>query len=324
MDESVRQNAERRGDPEHSGDATPQRSIEKDLSGVFRRVTVRDPARQPPSSPVHKERQMTMGANSIRGPADAFSKSGELYQNDAPGFTEMFQSLAGQDRSGGAGEIRLEHNQPTVRSSDSEHRMPLTGGQGEFTRLFQRLDGQDQGAVSHEQSDQYGNSVQLNTRDSQGGFTQLLRTLSNASDEELPPHAPAPVAYASTEGPGEFTRIVSRSALREATNREEQRGIPIAAVPAEPRPNPPASFAAPGLMVPGLQSPPIVAGPPMNPPVGQIVSSVPSIPAPPAPAVPHPQSTSWLQQNLPMLLIANLVAMLLVIILVVFMLLRAH
>jgi hypothetical protein len=167
----------------------------------------------------------------------------------------------------------------------------------------------------------------------------LLRTLSaEAEDVETPLQSAiaAPVVSQSSSGPGEFTRIISGSMLREAQGRTgipqsvngdawQQQQTPMAASGSTPMPMP--------NLTPGM-SPVMPAASPVMPMTPQMVSPqpprmpmtppVPSAPAPSLHVQPEAPADGKLQQYMPLLLIANFFLMLLVLILVVFVLLHHH
>lgn len=255
--------------------------------------------------------------------------------NPEEGFTQLFQSLSAASgsvssktpdvapweaaKAGAASEGEqlpsLKRKEEILGSSPLQQGLQLTA-QGESTPLFQRLD------CPAPVPPKFA-----------GAFTQLLRTLSAESQAEVPvlPTAPAPLLPQSSGGPGEFTRIISGSMLREARGRT---GTPVVAEAqqaqatengVDPAPIPAMGSVTPVIPPPRavaltpqqLMSPPPQPTPPM-PPLPQ------ATPAPlPQPQVPPPAPAEGkLQKYMPLLLIANVFLMLLVVILVVFVLLH--
>jgi hypothetical protein len=270
------------------------------------------------------------------------------------GFTQMFESLsAANGRASSAFPASIHDEAPEVEASAEkkpmsmeqredvlprytvdrdihQHSAPPPLAQGEFTRLFQRLDHEEPASARSASAHM---EERLSTAPSSsplgGGFTQLLRTLSAEAEAEVPafPQAPAPLLPQPSNGPGEFTRIISGSMLREAQGRTGRPEAGAAARPEEAQTPAPqiAVSAAPPAAVPSM-APAMPAAPPafMFAPQ-QVVAP----PPPPIPAMPPPQITpppappaNKLQQYIPLLLIANLFLMLLVLILVAFVLLH--
>jgi hypothetical protein len=278
---------------------------------------------------------VSTGENGVQFKKDDVSHASSTVSNPEEGFTKLFQSLSaasgsvssqspdvapGEAPRGGAapeGEQLppLKRKEEQLASSPLQQGLPLPAP-GEFTPLFQRLD--SPAPVRPKLA---------------GGFTQLLRTLSAESQAEIPllPAAPAPLLPQSSGGPGEFTRIISGSMLREARGRtgtpasvEAQQAQATAnRVDSAPMPAmgsatpvlPPAQAVAltpQQLMSPSPQPPPPMPPLPQATPAPLPHTQVP----PPAPA------EGKLQKYMPLLLIANVFLMLLVVILVVFVLLH--
>lgn len=316
-------------------------SPEPDLTGVFRQVTVREPARYRRERVATNEPQGTPGSGGGSQATDIFSVQDPPPHSVEPGFTQMFQALGEnppvvEDRTispeprevfvqTGKGIPERGWNRPANHNTSQ--------GPGEFTQLFQRIDEQQQQTIAH---DQLTPIQQMNSPDMPeftGGFTQLLRTLSSESSAEPASDVTLPVPYVSTEGPGEFTRIISRSASREAVSREGNQDVQA---PNEPsitsssHSDSQTAFAGSGGSEAQLLS--MMANGPTNSLAEQDLAAVlrPAPPPPSPPAVASPSSTpqgqtlSKFQQYLPILLIGNLFLMLLVLILVVFLMLRLH
>jgi hypothetical protein len=276
----------------------------------------------------------------------------ETQKAGTQGFTQMFESLsAANGRASSAVPASIHDKAPEVEASAEnkpmsmeqredvlprytvdrdihQHSTPPPLAQGEFTRLFQRLDHEEptsaRSAWAHMDE-------RLSTAPSSsplgGGFTQLLRTLSAEAEAEVPafPQAPAPLLPQPSNGPGEFTRIISGSMLREAQGRTGRPEAGTTARPEEAQTPAPqiAVNAAPPAAVPGMASAMPAAPPAMFAPQ-QLVSSPPPIAAMPPPQITAPPAppANKLQLYIPLLLIANLFLMLLVLILVAFVLLH--
>ncbi|MGA7316821.1 MAG: hypothetical protein WBX22_22945 [Silvibacterium sp.] len=169
-----------------------------------------------------------------------------------------------------------------------------------------------------------------------GGFTRLLQTLSAepaprqapqppvtqaplAQPFPAPPMQQPPLAAPSAGGPGEFTRIISGSALRDLQGQGAAPVPPAAAAPPGRPGLPPMQFPPPPVF-PQAQMPqmPHAAAPPPMPQFQPAAFPFPQPPAlPPAPA----PAQSKLQQYLPLILILN-IFVLLVIVLILFFVLR--
>lgn len=318
-----------------------------DLTGIFRKVKS---DRTPDGSPRIENRV----------PPAASSGSSESEQ----GFTQMFQSLSAASRkttpavessADGSEKVKQEkinagpeEKLPPLEwkvgllPGNEDSRQPRQGsqslGQGELTRLFQRLD-QNETASAEAGTGARPNASQATPQ--LGGFTQLLRTLSaEAEVVETPMQSaiPVPVVPPSASGPGEFTRIISGSMLREAQGRTGthqsvngnawQQQTPMATSGSAPVPManltpgmspvmPAASPVMPMMPQMASQPSPPMASMPMTPPV-------PSAPAPSLRVQPEATTEGRLQRYMPLLLIGNFFLMFLVLILVVFVLLHHH
>ena len=287
-----------------------------DLSRVFKRVTVTNEEhllQQPSvmSSPGVTEMQRSTTA-------EIFPVTGPSSSSSDGGFTQAFEALK-QDGSRPKREPYWDGYGHNTQGS----------GEGEFTRLFQRADGGRSGPVRENQILPPEHEVRPFTQEVGGGFTQLLRTLSNEADVAMPPSATRPPVQPVVEGPGEFTQIVSRSMLREGGSRPEKEGIPEGVARPQSQAGEPAyaspgsagnvqlphpmigSAAAAGLEI-GRQTTPLGTGMP--------VSLPPVLPR----DTPVQPVAGRLQQYVPLLLIANLFAMVLLLVLAGFALLRHH
>jgi len=317
----------------------PQLSRDRhvDLTGVFRQVAIEKPR----------------SATSIfAGPAPS-----EPQDDAALGFTQIFQALSQPEATSGGGTRRnaqtlqrvseeekalhAEWNQGAHRGgigTDRRDDMPAIAkppAPGEFTSLFSRLENEGARPASVSEHMQPVRPAPDATPQFGGGFTQLLRTLSAEEPDVLArPGAPAP--YPSTapspSGPGEFTRIISGSMLREAQGRstipnaniaQAERASHNGAAPSEASPTPlPAAPASP----PPQATPPAVTPEQLmrmqNPtPAPSPLTAAPGLAAP-TPAAPQPPAPSRLQQNMPLLLIANLFVTLVLLVVVIVLVLR--
>jgi hypothetical protein len=308
-----------------------------DLTGIFHKV----PSEQLEDLPQSSAR------NSGRGELDphpATSRQAEEAAEMAAGFTRIFQSLSSSDRGSGEDKRGPYPTEPTQRNSGQpqssevrsspvspEFHPTRAPGEGEFTRLFRNLKREGSRTSLNEEVLSPNGAAAVSQK---GGFTQLLRTLSVEEQEAALPAEEHPAAspYAAGEPvsgePGEFTRIVSGSLLREAQGRT---------LPALPLRTLPASFQAAEIAVPS-PAPASLAGTPPPSPVSapiltpeQVVAPPAVVPAAPAlPAAPaagpgnriQPEPPGNLQRYVPLLLIVNLFVMVLLLIAVVVLLLH--
>jgi hypothetical protein len=262
------------------------------------------------------------------------------------GFTQLFQSLSAasgsvSSNSPGAGPRKdaqagaaaeaeplppLKRQQEPLEKSQHSQGSQLPG-QSESTWLFHRLERDEPTAA--------GIDDRLSSPPATkfvGGFTQLLRTLSVQSQTEIPvlPMTPAPSLSQPAGGPGEFTRIISGSMLREARGRT---GTPARA---EAQPAgagesvDPTPVGAIGGAVPMTPAPPAVVLTPQQliapPPLQMAVAAVPQVE--PGPLAQQPQippqapEEGKMQKYIRLLLISNAFLLLMVLILVMFVLLH--
>ncbi|WP_446743443.1 hypothetical protein [Silvibacterium acidisoli] len=216
--------------PARPSDSAPSQS---DMSGIFRQVpvgrTLNDEQRQKHQKAV-----------------------------DDRGFTQFFQPA--QDGRSGS-EVSNERGEEEV----AWNQVP---GPGDFTRMFQPL------PAEPKQESQSMNTPQQNARAPRqspmdSGFTQLLRTLSSEEPATFSSDAPVPpLSTPPPSGPGEFTRIISRSAIREASMREPLRPVEEN-LPAQPRAvDTPSQSAAPlqGLPQPQTYAQPLPPATPVTVP----------------------------------------------------------
>jgi hypothetical protein len=281
-------------------------------------------------------------------PPAAFEPPPPPQPKSGPGsFTQMFSQIGGQS-AGQADPLASLKQEPALPSSfqfstpapnanpfgsatPSPDPRPssVPPAQGGFTQLFQAL-GTENTPQAKEPPPLMPSPPAANPAPpAAGGFTQLLRTLNT---EQAPPQAaPLPMAAASVppapmpqSGPGEFTRIISGSMLREAQGQNVAPGPPVM---------PPAPV--PGGGQPAFQMPPAPAFPKMPtgamPPAPQMhagggaAPQMPhfqpppfAFPPAPAPAAPPPPAPSKLQQYLPLILVVNVFVLIVVILIVVF------
>ena len=206
-------------------------------------------------------------------------------------------------------------------------------GQGEFTSLFRRVEeeGSRPGRAAAEM--QPVRSASDSMPQVRGDFTRLLCTLSADEPDAMAlpgTSAPPPSTAVSSSGPGEFTRIISGSMLREAQVRSTippanvVQGEGASSAGTAPSEKPPTPFPAAPASWP-TPAPP-QAAPPVTPEQLVRTQNVPSASSSPAPSptLPalQPAAPSKLQQYMPLLLIANLFVMLVVLAVVVFVLAR--
>jgi hypothetical protein len=286
-----------------------QHTVAADLTGIFKQVAVRENTPHVPRSLSPQEFQRSATPGEISQATDLFSTAEPQQGNQGqePGFTQMFQSL----QDGGS-------------SATSQF-----GGVGEFTRMFQRVEQPSRAPAEIVRPPYYASPSAPEVSQMEGEFTQLLRTLSSESIAELPEEAPAPaVSQPSRQGPGEFTRIISRSAVREAVLRDQQGNSPVHEQSSRvnavaPQGTPVASTgmaaASQGFLPSGVAMP-MMAGSamPLPPHAQPMMSTTPLSPATASlPPISPPASVRMngrLQQFVPFLLIANLFVMLIVLI----------
>jgi len=215
----------------------------------------------------------------------------------------------------------------TPFSSDSLLRKEPLSAQGNFTQLYQAL---DQGPVAPAKPVEAAlPPVSPATPAAPGGFTQLLESLSSkeapppipSAPLPSPPSQPVAAAPASAE-PGEYTRVISASALRENRARTAPPPTPPAAASPGVRP----SIPMPPMGMPPMSAPqmPAAAAPHAMPAAVPMQAPAFSFPAMPmaAPTPPPAPQPSGLQKYVPLLLLVNIFVELAILLLVLIVLLR--
>lgn len=254
------------------------------LTGVFKQVALSDNTQSIAKRPLNDPLQAPAGeeADAV---TEMLSTLPKINSKDESNFTQMFHALEKQASVGTSSRDRIPGFAPSQESPRE--------AKGEFTRVFQRVD---------EPQPLNENSLPLppetNTAASRSGgvFTQLLRTLSDDKDVEMTSDAaitPERSTQQPEQGLGEFTRIMSRSVLRDTNSRPFEEGTQEHAVKAAAMPK---------------------TGVPNSPPPAHHSDNH-------AP-VPQEKPTSTLQKYVPALLVANLFIMILVLVLVGIALLR--
>jgi len=212
-------------------------------------------------------------------------------------------------------------SQPPVMSAPS-----APSNQGGFTQLFNSLSGsglpQQGPAASAPPVDAPfslpGAPAPQPLQGGAGEFTRLMRSLSDPPPampgSASPPMGP-PVAQPMSQplpqsGPGEYTRIISGSAMREAGGG----GAPFPPMAPQAAPQ----QAAGGFAMPPVpRTPPHLAPPAMHPPAAGGFG-MPQPFAPPALPAAAPAPQGKLQQYLPLILVVNGALLLIVVIVLVF------
>ena len=179
------------------------------------------------------------------------------------GFTQLFQTLASDgERSASAEDAAGFRGEPLPRAAaagaDAEGgpgvapakgggSVPRRGGTGaaerrgagDFTRMFERLG--SEGAPP-------AGPPPMRSQPAAAGFTQLLQTLSedDVPRDQAVPAAAMAAPRSAAGGPGEFTRVISGSMLREAQGKMALSMSPNgrAATPATVQPEQAAGAAA--------------------------------------------------------------------------------
>ena len=154
-----------------------------------------------------------------------------------------------------------------------------------------------------------------------GGVTQFIRRLADEPRAPVP-ETPAEATFAAApevkSGPGEFTRMISKAEMDAAIGATATAPAPQAAPHAAAAPVvQPIAVAAPHLAVPVA---PKIPSMPAAPPVAA-APVLPKIPAPAVPAIPAPKGK--LESMVPYLMIVNTFLLLVVLLVLVF-LIKAH
>jgi hypothetical protein len=328
-----------------------------DLTGVFRQVAVEKP---PGISSVSAERNLQGGemrnrpeSNATKAPPARSDSRVPPADDAALGFTQMFQALSqplattgGASTTPGAVARRSTQAQPASNEEkvlyaewdQGVHRgvsgmgrrddMPTPvkpPAQGEFTSLFRTLEDEGSWPARAAAEMLQVRSASDSTPQVGGDFTRLLHSLSaDQPDAIVLPETSAhpPSTAVSSSGPGEFTRIISGSMLREAQVRSTTppanvvEGEGASSAGTAPSEKPPTPF--PGALASPQTAPPAT---PEQLVRTQNIPSASSSPAP-SPTLPalQPAAPSKLHQYMPLLLIANLFVMFVVLVVVVFVL----
>lgn len=306
-------------DTEGSSRATNLQGSGVDLTGVFKQITPSQESRKGPAdTPGQQSQTAAQSATKVFGAVPSQQSNPEL------GFTQVFRALTESETS------PSNSLTPSPISARKEESVIRQASEGEFTQLFRRL---DSGSESNKQDTfpAYSDDVapaSPETRD--GGFTQLLRTLSSSNEVDLAPSRPQPPFRQDAEGPGEFTRIMSRSNLQgteqskpavTASDTPEERSVSNSekltpsSSPHPPFPSPQIESNNP---VPPFASTPLMNSVPPTMPIAQ----PPHMPS--APGVSDEQYAGRFQEYLPLLLIGNIFLSLITLIFVVCLLLRRH
>ncbi len=230
-------------------------------------------------------------------------------------------------------ESNFQFSSSPARSPES-----LPPAQGGFTQLLQALN-KEEPIPGHATEPLMPPTPQSPAAPSPaaGGFTRLLHTLSAepaprqapqppvpqpplAQPFPAPPMQQPPLAAPSAGGPGEFTRIISGSALRDLQGQGAAPVPPAAAAPPGRPGLPPMQFPPPPVF-PQAQMPQMPHAAAAPPPMLQFQPAAFPFPQPPAPPPAPAPAQSKLQQYLPLILILN-IFVLLVIVLILFFVLR--
>jgi hypothetical protein len=216
---------------------------------------------------------------------------------------------------------------------------PMLPAQGGFTQLLQALNNKEESAPANaSQPLMSPPPAPIASNPAAGGFTPLLQTLSADSTPRPAAQPPAPTpsfaqpfspppvqqtpsAPPSIGGPGEFTRVISGSALRDLQG-QSAAPVPPAAVAPVARPGlPPTQFPPAPVFPPAPPMPQMPhaggAAPPAMPHFQPASFPFPQPPAPPPPPAPAPGK---LQQYLPLILILNIFVLLVIVLILLFVL----
>jgi hypothetical protein len=327
--------AARFANPSATDAASPAKHV--DLSGIFRKVQAKSVAGEGPqtAAPIDGTSGRRSDEDAYRGRPSVEAAAAQTEGDFSVGFTQIFRSLSAASGNvsapseiAAAGLAAPERPRESVEEKTEptawrENSLPgrqvarepgqqfQTLGQGQFTRLFQRLDREASTSTRMDERLTAPPAVpQLG-----GGFTELLRTLSAEAETAAPalPAAPVVISPQSSSGPGEFTRIISGSMLREAQGRTARPAVRKDEQLEQARASESDEGAPPRADVQNIA---FAAPAPLSSPTPSPLPPMPPQPqADPVPRVATP-AASKLQQYIPLLLIGNLFVMLLVLILV--------
>jgi len=286
-----------------------------DLTGVFRMVPAAD-TDYPMSNKSQKEEPQP---NLASLPTSPFSQQTQP-SDQTEGFTKIFRSLSASAAVADSSMVRGSES-PTPAEMPREASEPIAmfvssspGAKSTDFPEYREGDG-SWGEPRYKREQPSGNGApQMG-----GGFTQLLRTLSKDLDEPLPQPAmqePAARSARDLSGPGEFTRIISGSLLREAQGRTP---TPVPQAPAE-REIPVQEVSASAAISEALlaKAANVASSQPMASPQNLSSQYLPPPPTasqpgiPSAPAAGTPLPFEKLQAYVPLLLVVNVFLMLLV------------
>jgi len=319
-----------------------------DLASLFTKISVeKSPLPDPPVQPsAQNPGEFTRMLRSLGNPAEqSASKAHAPPAVEAAGavsgpgsFTQMFNAISAKpgESTEAAPTPRTSVPDPlqpakqeATASTSSESVPPAQGG---FTQLLRALH-QEQ-APPGKPAEPLMPAPPAASNPAAGGFTQLLHSLSAEPVPPLtgqPPHAHPPAAPSikpvfsappPVGGPGEFTRVIHGLALRDLQGQGAAPVPPVAAAPARPGLPPMQMSQAPAFpQAPAMPQIPHAGAvaPPAMPQFQPAPFAFPPAPAPPPPPAPVP-AASKLQQYLPLMLVLNVFALLVVVLIVIFLL----
>jgi len=188
-----------------------------DLTSVFRMV----PAAEANHQGMENEDKSAPGSMFSTPLSPYGQSSGEV--EEAEGFTKIFRSLSAPTVAPDSAKTREnESSLPVEMSRGSANSIAATGLPTRDARFTEFAAYREGGGSWGEPSDSREQTSASGVSQMGGGFTQLLRTLSKDMDEpssEQGMPEPAVRSARDLDGPGEFTRIISNSMLREAQGR---------------------------------------------------------------------------------------------------------
>lgn len=294
-----------------------------DFTKMFQALrTDREPVAQPPTPPVAEATPAPLPSVAPVQPPPAQSGAG------GGSFTQMFSSLsvASSPKEDPLKSMTPEPLPASGFQFSSSPRPPEPSAQGGFTQLLQALNQESAKPAEPPlaQSPLTAPSPAPNAPPgAAGGFTQLLKSLSTepASPPQAPPPPVVPQAVAPpipSAGPGEFTRVISGSALRDLQSQGAQPAAPVDAATARPVFTPPPFPPAPHLP----PAPPLphagAAAPPPAPHFAPPAFAFPPAPAPAPPVAAPPAETGKLQKYLPLILVVNIFVLLVIVLILIF------